>query len=42
MDPFAAQPTMLILFCDILDPADRPSLRRDPRSIAKKAEAYMK
>ncbi|MGP1395867.1 MAG: type I glutamate--ammonia ligase [Inquilinaceae bacterium] len=40
MDPFAAQP-QLILFCDILEPSSGQPYERDPRSIAKKAEAYM-
>lgn len=41
LDPFAAQST-LVLFCDILDPATGQPYSRDPRSIAKKAEAYAK
>ena len=40
MDPFAARPT-LIVFCDILDPLSGESYERDPRSVAKKAEAYL-
>jgi glutamine synthetase len=40
MDPFAARAT-LILFCDILDPLSGESYERDPRSVAKKAEAYL-
>jgi len=40
MDPFTAQPQM-ILFCDVLDPATGQPYERDPRSIAKKALAYM-
>ncbi len=40
MDPFAARPT-LIIFCDILDPTSGESYERDPRSVAKKAEAYL-
>ncbi|MAZ03951.1 MAG: type I glutamate--ammonia ligase [Sneathiella sp.] len=40
MDPFAARPT-LIVFCDILDPMSGESYERDPRSVAKKAEAYL-
>jgi glutamine synthetase len=39
MDPFAAQPTLAI-FCDIVDPATGQPYDRDPRSIAKAAEAY--
>jgi glutamine synthetase len=41
MDPFAAQPT-LIVFCDILEPSTGQAYNRDPRSTAKKAEAYLK
>ncbi|MBL6624011.1 MAG: type I glutamate--ammonia ligase [Rhizobiales bacterium] len=39
-DPFFAQSTMAI-FCDILDPISGESYERDPRGIAKKAEAYL-
>jgi glutamine synthetase len=41
MDPFAAQPTLAI-FCDIYEPATGQPYNRDPRSIAKAAEAYAK
>jgi glutamine synthetase len=41
MDPFMAQST-LVLCCDIADPATGQSYGRDPRSIAKRAEAYLK
>jgi glutamine synthetase len=41
MDPFTAQP-QLIMFCDILEPSTGNPYERDPRSTAKKAEAYMK
>ena len=41
MDPFFAQSTMVIL-CDVLDPISGESYNRDPRSTAKKAEAYVK
>src|SRR3954471_25098211 len=41
MDPFAAKPS-LILFCDIYEPSTVQPYRRDPRSTAKKAEAYVK
>lgn len=41
MDPFSAKPS-LILFCDIVEPATGQSYGRDPRSTAKKAEAYLK
>ena len=40
MDPFTAQP-QLILFCDVLEPTTGEAYVRDPRSTAKKAEAYM-
>lgn len=41
IDPFFAQSTLVIL-CDVLDPISGESYNRDPRSIAKKAEAYVK
>src|SRR4029078_12432629 len=41
MDPFAAQPS-LILFCDIIEPSTGQPYARDPRSTAKKAEAFLK
>jgi glutamine synthetase len=41
MDPFAAQPTLKI-FCDIFDPISGKAYNRDPRSISKAAEAYLK
>ena len=40
MDPFSAQPAM-ILFCDIIEPTTGQAYGRDPRSIAKNAEAYV-
>jgi len=40
MDPFTAQP-QLILFCDIHEPSTGLPYNRDPRSVAKKALAYM-
>jgi glutamine synthetase len=40
MDPFAAQ-AALILFCDVVEPSTGEPYARDPRSIAKKAEAYL-
>jgi glutamine synthetase len=40
MDPFAAKP-QLILICDIIEPSTGQSYSRDPRSTAKKAEAYV-
>ncbi len=41
LDPFTAQPT-LSLICNILDPITRQPYGRDPRYIARKAEAYLK
>jgi glutamine synthetase len=41
MDPFAAQ-SQMILICDTYDPITGQPYSRDPRSIAKKAEAYLK
>ena len=41
MDPFFAQSTMVVM-CDILEPLSGEKYARDPRSIAKAAEAYMK
>ncbi len=40
IDPFAAQ-TSLILFCDVLEPLTGQPYERDPRGVAKKAEAYL-
>ncbi|WP_375404124.1 type I glutamate--ammonia ligase [uncultured Sphingomonas sp.] len=39
-DPFSATP-MLIVFCDVVEPGSGESYSRDPRSTAKKAEAYL-
>ena len=41
IDPYITHNT-LILFCDILDAIKKDSYERDPRGIAKKAEAYLK
>jgi len=41
MDPFFNEPT-LILRCDILVPATMQGYERDPRSIARRAEEYLK
>jgi glutamine synthetase len=40
IDPFFAQ-TTLAIFCDVLEPSTGQLYERDPRGIAKKAEAYM-
>jgi len=40
LDPFAAQPT-LILHCDGAEPATGLGYERDPRSVARRAEAYV-
>ena len=40
MDPFAAQPAM-ILVCDIMEPTTGQPYGRDPRSLARKGEAYL-
>jgi glutamine synthetase len=41
IDPFTADPTM-VLICDILDPKTMQGYTRDPRGVAKRAEAYLK
>ncbi|MCH9848692.1 MAG: type I glutamate--ammonia ligase [Betaproteobacteria bacterium] len=41
IDPFMDEPT-LVLTCDVIDPTDGKGYDRDPRSIAKRAEAYLK
>jgi glutamine synthetase len=41
IDPFSATP-MMVLFCDIVEPSDGQYYSRDPRSTAKRAEAYLK
>jgi glutamine synthetase len=40
VDPFFSDSTM-ILRCDILEPATMEGYGRDPRSVAKRAEAYL-
>ena len=39
MDPFFAAPTLSVV-CDVLEPATGEPYSRDPRGIARKAEAY--
>src|SRR5512135_3771263 len=41
MDPFFDEPT-IVLTCDVLEPATGKGYERDPRTIAKRAEAYLK
>src|SRR6476646_1670997 len=41
LDPFAADPT-LILTCDVLEPSTMQAYSRCPRSIARRAEAFLK
>jgi glutamine synthetase len=40
MDPFTARPT-LALICSVVDPITRQPYSRDPRYVARKAEAYL-
>jgi glutamine synthetase len=41
LDPFREEST-LILTCDVIEPSDGKGYERDPRSLAKRAEAYLK
>ena len=41
IDPFSATP-MMIINCDIVEPSNGELYARDPRSTAKRAEAYLK
>src|SRR3990170_47747 len=41
MDPFTDEPVLNIT-CDVAEPSDGKGYDRDPRSIAKRAEAYLK
>ncbi|MFN7666399.1 MAG: type I glutamate--ammonia ligase [Inhella sp.] len=41
IDPFYEEPT-LFLTCDVIEPGDGKAYERDPRSLAKRAEAYLK
>jgi glutamine synthetase len=41
MDPFREE-TTLVLTCDVVEPSDLKGYDRDPRSLARRAEAYLK
>ncbi len=41
IDPFMDE-TTLLLTCDVVEPMDGKGYERDPRSLAKRAEAYLK
>jgi glutamine synthetase type I len=41
LDPFMDENT-LVITCDVIEPTDGKGYDRDPRSIAKRAEAYLK
>ena len=41
LDPFTDE-TTLIITCDVIEPSDGKGYDRDPRSLAKRAEAYLK
>ena len=41
VDPFCKIPT-LVLLCDVIDPLTREPYSRDPRHLARRAEAYLK
>jgi glutamine synthetase type I len=41
LDPFMDENT-LVISCDVIEPSDGKGYDRDPRSIAKRAEAYLK
>jgi hypothetical protein len=41
IDPFFDE-TTLVITCDVIEPSDGKGYDRDPRSIAKRAEAYLK
>ena len=40
LDPFFEEPTV-VLRCDVIEPATMQGYTRDPRSLAKRAEAYL-
>ncbi len=41
MDPFTDEPTVIVR-CDVIEPTTMQGYERDPRSLAKRAEAYLK
>ena len=41
VDPFAEETTMIVT-CDVIEPNTMQGYERDPRSLAKRAEAYLK
>src|SRR6476646_7305276 len=41
LDPFMDETTLLIT-CDVVEPSDGKGYERDPRSLARRAEAYLK
>ena len=41
LDPFMDEPTLL-LTCDVVEPSDGQGYSRDPRSLARRGEAYLK
>jgi glutamine synthetase len=41
IDPFFEEVT-LVMICDVIEPTDGKAYERDPRSIAKRAETYLK
>src|SRR3546814_14071096 len=41
MDPFREEPTLNLTW-DVVEPSDLKGYDRDPRSLAKRAEAYLK
>ncbi|MGI4857016.1 MAG: type I glutamate--ammonia ligase [Janthinobacterium lividum] len=41
VDPFYEE-TTIVLSCDVVEPSDGKGYERDPRSLAKRAEAYLK
>src|SRR5438105_5999233 len=41
IDPFMDE-TTLLLTCDVIEPSDGKGYERDPRSLAKRGEAYLK